>query len=78
MQGVWVIVPVAIGGANGASITTRPMTVFAVTSIDCTETARNCTPRDDPRHVAMIGMGFGRRKRSGPKSDGATGRQSRP
>jgi hypothetical protein len=63
MQGVWVVVPVTIGGANGASIATRPMTVLAVTSIDCTETARNCTPRDDPRHVAMIGMGFGRRNR---------------
>src|SRR5262249_53820932 len=63
MQGVWVSVPVTIAGANGASVLTRPMPVLAVTSIDCTETARNCTPRDDPRHVAMIGVGFGRRNR---------------
>lgn len=72
MQGVWVTVPVTISGANGTSVTTRPMTVLAVTSVDCTETARNCTPRDDPRHVAMIGMGFGRRNRSGPPSDSGT------
>jgi hypothetical protein len=71
MQGVWVTVPVTIAGANGASVTTRPMPVLAVTNIDCTETARNCTPRDDPRHVAMIGMGFGRRNRSGPQADSA-------
>jgi hypothetical protein len=64
MQGVWVTVPVTIAGANGASVTTRPMPVLAVTSIDCTETARTCTPHDDPRHVAMIGMGFGRPSRS--------------
>ena len=69
MEGVWVSVPVTIAGANGASVTTRPMPVLAVTSVDCTETARNCTPRDDPRHVAMIGVGFGRRNRSGPQAD---------
>ncbi|MBV9630571.1 MAG: hypothetical protein JO230_20930, partial [Xanthobacteraceae bacterium] len=71
MQGVWVTVPVTIAGANGASVTTRPMPVLAVTSVDCTETARNCTPLDDPRHVAMIGVGFGRRNRSGPLADSA-------
>jgi hypothetical protein len=69
MHGVWVSVPVTITGANGASVTTRPMPVLAVTSVDCTEAARNCTPRDDPHHVAMIGMGFGRRNRSGPQAD---------
>jgi hypothetical protein len=72
MQGVWVTLPVTIADANGASVTTRPMPVLAVTSIDCTDTARNCTPRDDPRHVAMIGVGFGRRNRSGPQADSAT------
>jgi hypothetical protein len=71
MQGVWVNVPVTIAGANGASVITRPMPVLAVTSVGCTETARNCTPRDDPRHVAMIGVGFGRRNRSGPQADSA-------
>jgi hypothetical protein len=71
MEGVWVTVPVTIAGADGASVTTRPMPVLAVTSVDCTETARNCTPRDDPRHVAMIGMGFGRRNRSGLQADSA-------
>jgi len=59
MRGVWVTVPVTIAAANGASFTTRPIPVLAVTSIDCTETARSCTPRDDPRYVAMVGVGFG-------------------
>ena len=72
MEGVWVSVPVTIAGANGASVTTRPMPVLAVTSVDCTGTARKCTPRDDPRQVAMIGMGFGRRNRSGPQADSST------
>jgi hypothetical protein len=60
MRGMWVRVPVTIAGANGASVTTRPLPVLAVTIIDCIEYARSCTPRDDPRHVAMIGIGFGR------------------
>jgi hypothetical protein len=60
MQGDWVVTPVTISGTNGASITTRPIPVLAVRSIDCLENARSCTPREDPRHVAMIGVGFGR------------------
>jgi hypothetical protein len=60
MQGDWVVTSVTISGANGASITTRPIPVLAVRSIDCLANARDCTPREDPRHVAMIGVGFGR------------------
>jgi hypothetical protein len=60
MRGAWVRVPVTIAGANGASVTMPPIPVLAVTSIDCTENARNCTQSEDPHHVAMIGMGFGR------------------
>jgi hypothetical protein len=67
MQGDWVVTRVTISGANGASVTTSPIPVLAVRSIDCLDTARNCTPREDPRHVAMIGVGFGRRdNRDGP------------
>ena len=46
MEGVWVSVPVTIAGANGASVTTQPMPVLAVTNVDCTElhaTARRAT-----------------------------------
>jgi hypothetical protein len=67
MQGDWVVTRVTISGANGASVTTSPMPVLAVRSIACLDNARNCATRDDPRHVAMIGMGFGRRgNREGP------------
>jgi hypothetical protein len=67
MRGDWVVTRVTITGANGASVTTSPMPVLAVRSIACLDNARNCTPREDPRHVAMIGVGFGRRgNREGP------------
>jgi hypothetical protein len=67
MQGDWVVTRVTITGANGASVATSPMPVLAVRSIACLDNARNCTTREDPRHVAMIGMGFGRRgNREGP------------
>jgi hypothetical protein len=61
MQGDWVVTRVKITGANGASVTTLPIPVLAVRSIACLDNARNCTPREDPRHVAMLGVGFGRR-----------------
>jgi hypothetical protein len=66
-QGDWVVVQATIAGANGASVTTLPIPVLAVRSVACLDNARNCTPREDPRHVAMIGVGFGRRgNREGP------------
>src|SRR5262245_30940475 len=68
MQGDWGVTPVTIAGANGASVTTAPVLVLAVRTIRCTETARTCTPRDNPRGVAMIGIGFGR-KHSPPAED---------
>jgi hypothetical protein len=61
MQGDWVVTPATISGANGASITTAPIPVLAVRRIACLDNARNCTPNEDPRHVAMIGVGFARR-----------------
>jgi len=74
MQGDWVVTPATISGANGASITTRPIPILAVRSIDCVENARICTPRDDPREVAVIGVGFGRAGRR----DGTPGRDKNP
>ncbi len=66
-RGDWVVVRATIAGANGASVTTLPIPVLAVRSVACLDNARNCTPREDPRHVAMIGVGFGRRgNREGP------------
>jgi len=60
MRGRWVETPVSIGGANGASVTTKPLPVLAVERIDCFENARDCQPTDAPRHVAMMGIGFAR------------------
>jgi hypothetical protein len=66
-QGDWVVVRATITGANGASVTTLPIPVLAVRSVTCLDNARNCAPKEDPRHVAMIGVGFGRRgNREGP------------
>lgn len=61
MKGVWVKVPVAISGTNGAEIFTRPVPVLAVTQVACTKTARRCRPRDNPTGIAMIGVGFARK-----------------
>lgn len=60
MTGRWVVTPVTVAGADGASVTTAPMPVLAVTRIDCTATARRCTPDESPRGVSMLGIGFGR------------------
>jgi hypothetical protein len=62
MQGDWVVTPVTITGANGVSVTTQPIAVLAVRRIACTERARNCTPRENPSRVAMIGVGFARKR----------------
>lgn len=60
MRGRWVVTAATVAGANGASITTRPLPVLAIDRIDCFQNARDCQPTDHPRHVAMIGIGFAR------------------
>jgi hypothetical protein len=69
MRGDWVVTPVTIAGANGASVTTAPIPVLAVRRIECLDNARNCSPNENPRHVAMIGIGFGRRGLGPPERD---------
>ncbi len=59
-KGRWVMTPLTLSGANGASVTTRPMPVLAVSEIACTPTARRCRVRKNPRNIAMIGVGFAR------------------
>ncbi|CAM4022517.1 hypothetical protein [Bordetella bronchialis] len=60
MRGRWVMAVATIRGANGASIATRPLPVLAIDRIECFRNARDCEPSDDPRHVAMIGVGYAR------------------
>ncbi|WP_244491518.1 hypothetical protein [Bosea sp. Root381] len=60
MRGRWVATPVTIGGAGDARVVTKPLPVLAVERIDCADNARDCTPSDAPRNVAMIGIGFAR------------------
>ncbi|HWJ73372.1 MAG TPA: hypothetical protein VNX29_09425 [Kaistia sp.] len=60
MLGSWVTTPLTLSGKDGASVTTEPMPVLAVTRVACLETARDCRPSDDPRDIAMVGIGFGR------------------
>lgn len=60
MSGTWVVTPVQISGTQGAQVTTRPLAVLAVTRVECLKSARNCRPRQDPRGIAMLGIGFAR------------------
>jgi len=60
MLGTWVVTPVTISGGNGASIATKPIPVLAVTEMACMPKAPRCKPQKAPRHVAMMGIGFGR------------------
>ena len=48
MRGDWVVTPVTIAGANGASVTTAPIPVLAVRRIECLDNARNCTAEREP------------------------------
>ena len=73
MIGRWVVTPVTVMGGNGASITTAPIPVLAVDRIKCTDTARRCMPREAPRGISMLGIGFARRHdhqaQSGPSKN---------
>lgn len=60
MEGRWVVTPMTVAGANGAAVTTRPVPVLAVEHIRCFSNARDCQPEDNPRGVAMLGIGFAR------------------
>lgn len=60
MIGQWVVTPVTLLGQDGAGVSTEPMPVLAVSEVRCLETARDCTPHDDPSGIAMVGVGFAR------------------
>ena len=60
MMGKWVTTPVTIAGGDGTKLTTPPMPVLAITSIVCEPKARDCKAEDQPKGVAVIGIGFGR------------------
>jgi hypothetical protein len=60
MVGKWVTTPVTVEGKDGTRLTTKPMPVLAVDRIDCRANARNCQQEDEPKGVAMLGIGFGR------------------
>lgn len=60
MLGQWVVTPVALVGGDGAAVQTEPMPVLAVTHVECLQHARDCTPSDAPRGIAMVGIGYGR------------------
>jgi hypothetical protein len=61
MIGRWVVTPVTVMGRNGVGITTAPIPVLAVDRVECTAKARRCSPREDPRGISMLGIGFARR-----------------
>src|SRR5260370_590867 len=45
MIGRWVVTPVTIMGRNGTSIAVAPISVLAVDRVECTDSARRCSPR---------------------------------
>jgi predicted aspartyl protease len=61
MIGRWVVTPLTVMGRNGASVAVAPIAVLAVDRVECTAKARRCTPREDPRGISMLGIGFARR-----------------
>jgi len=73
MIGRWVMTPVTIMGRNGTSIAAAPVPVLAVDRVECTDRARRCTPREGPRGISMLGVGFARRgdhqAQSGPSKN---------
>ena len=62
MQGKYVRTAVTIIGANGVTVTTRPIPVLAVERVDCLATARHCQAELNPRGIAMLGIGFARER----------------
>lgn len=72
MIGSWVTTPVTVSGSNGQHFTTAPIPVLAVTQIACQDNARHCTPEDNPRGVAMMGVGFAREGSEQKQSTPAT------
>lgn len=68
MSGEWVTTTVTLAGADGTVLTTEPMPVLAVTRVTCLARARDCTPSEDPRHIAMVGVGFAREHDRQPDS----------
>ena len=61
MIGRWVMTPATIMGRNGTSVAVAPIPVLAVDRVECTDTARRCSPRETPRGISMLGIGFARR-----------------
>ncbi|MFG1394960.1 hypothetical protein [Xanthobacter agilis] len=61
LRGRWVLAPVTVSGADGASITTRPILVLAVEALRCLPGSKSCRPRRKPDDIAMLGVGFARR-----------------
>lgn len=61
MIGRWVVTPVTVMGRNETSIASAPIPVLAVDRVECTDKARRCSPREGPRGISMLGIGFARR-----------------
>jgi hypothetical protein len=60
MMGKWVSVPVTIAGSDGTKLTTPAIPVLAITAIACAPKARDCKTEEQPKGVAVLGIGFGR------------------
>lgn len=66
-RGTWVVTPVTLSGADGSSVSTRPMPVLAVRELYCIANFPGCRPSRNPRDVAVIGVGFARQQAEQPQ-----------
>jgi len=58
--GTWYTATENIYDAGGKIVATADVPVLQVTRIECQANARNCTPDQHPKHVALMGIGFAR------------------
>src|SRR5262249_50375866 len=73
MIGRGVVTPVTVMGGSGAGITSAPIPVLGAQRREGTDEARRGTPREAPRGISMLGIGFARRHdhqaQSGPSKN---------
>lgn len=70
LQGVFVLVPVTVTGADGTSVTTQPIPVLATQTRACLPHARRCSPVAELNEGAMLGIGYGH-EAPGARTSGA-------
>ncbi len=66
-EGTWWSATQEIYDENGSLIATADVPVLQVTSVRCSKNARRCTPKRNPKGIAMMGIGFSRKSEIDPR-----------